>query len=207
MTAQTEVNALLETNLTVRTAETVTLSNQLTNLTVTLAKTEAEAKAAAKAAEEELARRDSKIKDLENQNDGLSKTMEDLKGSITTLETRIADTQKKLATSQGEKEFLVKELKRLQAEKAELERQFNDLSAVREQVRKLRDELSIARRLDWIRRGLYGNDVKGGQRLQQGFSKPAGTNDTNAYNLNVEIKREGGAKVVPPAAPATPEKK
>ena len=30
------------------------------------------------------------------------------------------------------------------------------VDVLREQVKKLKDELSIARRLDWIRRGLYG---------------------------------------------------
>ncbi len=197
---QTKVNTLLETNLSARTSELGQFSNQWVNTAATLAKTEAEAKVAAETAKEEIAKRDGKIKELENQNDDMTKAMEGLKGSITTLEAQIATTEKKLASAEGDRAFLLKELKRLQAEKAELERQFNDLAVLRTQVRKLRDELSIARRLDWIRRGLYG-DLKGGQRLQQGMAAAAAK--TN-YDLNVEIKRDGGATILPRTTNAPP---
>ena len=119
--------------------------------------------------------------------------------SITSLESQIDDTKKKLAASEGDREFLLKELKRLQAEKAELERKFNDLAVLRDQVRKLRDELSIARRLEWIRRGLYGFE-RGAERLQKGLPAGAQTN----YDLNVEIKQSGGAKIVPTATNTPP---
>jgi hypothetical protein len=104
--------------------------------------------------------------------------------------------------------LLLRELKRLQAEKAELERQFNDLVLVREQFRKLKEELSIARRLDWIRRGLYGaTERKGAELLQRGMvAPPVRTN----YNLDVEIKKDGGAKInaapnAPPPIPPAPK--
>ena len=93
------------------------------------------------------------------------------------------------------------QLKRLQAEKAELERKFQDLAILREQVRRLRDELSIARRLEWIRRGLYGEIGKGAELLQRGFVAKA-SESTNApagkggqYNLDVELSRDGTVKV------------
>jgi chromosome segregation ATPase len=199
---QEQVNVTLETNLSSHldallavSNKLVDVSNKLVDASGTLVKVEAEARAAAKAAQDEIAKRDARIAQVENQNEALDKQATDLKSSIGNLETQIADTQRKLAASEGDREFLFKELKRLQAEKAELERQFNDLAVLREQVRKLKEELSVARRLDWIRRGLYG-DLKGGQRLQSGIPAPAPK--TN-YDLNVEIKREGGAKVVPPA--------
>jgi len=88
----------------------------------------------------------------------------------------------------------LKELKRLQSEKAELERQFNDLSTLRTQVAKLKEELSVSRRLEWIRMGIYGNqEKKGAERLLAGAT-PANTNN---YNLNVELKQDGGAVIVP----------
>jgi hypothetical protein len=90
----------------------------------------------------------------------------------------------------------LKELKRMQTEKAELERQFNDLVLVKEQVRKLKDELSLARRLDMIRKGIWGNIMKGGERLQKGFTPAAGPK-TN-YNLNVELNRDGTMKITTP---------
>ena len=60
------------------------------------------------------------------------------------------------------------------------------------------DELSIARRLEWIRRGLYGSE-KGAEKLQKGLAS-AGP-QTN-YDLNVEIKQSGGAKIVSPSTNA-----
>src|SRR2546429_8064858 len=131
----------------------------------------------------------------------MTKQMTDLNTSISNLESQVAETQRKLEASEGDREILLKELKRLQAEKAELERRFNDLAVLRDQVRKLRDELSIARRLEWIRRGLYGSE-RGAEKLQKGLA--AAGPQTN-YDLNVEIKQSGGAKIVSPStnAPAT----
>jgi chromosome segregation ATPase len=191
---QRKVNATMEKTLETKTSESESLSNKLASLTTTLVKTEEDAKTAAQQAKDEIAKRDAKISDLEGQNDDLSKKMSELNTSINNLETQIADTQKKLAASDVDREFLLKELKRLQAEKAELERKFNDLAVLRDQVRKLRDELSIARRLEWIRRGLYGSE-RGAERLQKGLA--AAGPQTN-YDLNVEIKQTGGAKLVPP---------
>ena len=200
LSEQKKVNDTLEKTLETKTTEALGLSNKLENVTTTLARTEQQAKAAAEQARDEIAKRDAKIADLEGQNDDLTKKMADLNTSITGLESQIADTQKKLAASEGDREFLLKELKRLQTEKAELERKFNDLAVLRDQVRKLRDELSIARRLEWIRRGLYGSE-KGAEKLQKGLAS-AGP-QTN-YDLNVEIKQSGGAKVIPPGTNTLP---
>ena len=86
--------------------------------------------------------------DPKGQNDDLTKKMSDLNTSINNLESQIAVTQKKLADSEGDRELLLKELKRLQAEKAELERRFNDLAVLRDQVRKLRDDVAVIRQCD-----------------------------------------------------------
>ena len=197
---QKNVNDTLEKNIETITTEALGLSNKLESVSTTLARTEQEAKTAAEQARDQIAKRDAKIADLEGRNDDLTKKMADLNTSITGLESQIADTEKKLAASEGDREFLLKELKRLQTEKAELERKFNDLAVLRDQVRKLRDELSIARRLEWIRRGLYGSE-KGAERLQKGLAS-AGP-QTN-YDLNVEIKQSGGTKIIPPGTNPPP---
>jgi hypothetical protein len=134
--------------------------------------------------------------------------MTELNTSLGNLEKQIADTTKKLTASEGDREFLMRELKRLQTEKAELEKQFNDLAVLREQVRKLRDELSIARRIEWIRRGIYGTAT---QKGAEGLVKPIqqSTTGTNV-DLNVELKQGGGVKVqsgtnAPPATTAPPK--
>ncbi len=210
LAAQVEVSAGLTNTLQTKSSELEKAAQQLGEVKASLQKSEAEAKATAQTVKEkeaELAKRDAKITELEGQNQLLDKQALDLKTAIGGLETKITETQRKLVNSEGEREFLLKELKRMQAEKAELERQFNDLVVLREQVRKLKDELAISRRLDWIKKGLYGlGSAKGAMRLQQGFGQATpGTN----YNLNVEIKRDGSAPVITPApapAPTAPPK-
>src|SRR6185436_14735695 len=162
------VNETLERDLDNRTQEVKVYSNNLASVSATLDKTQLESKVAAEASKAEVLRRDAKIAELESERDGLNKKMTDLTGNILSLEGKIADTQKRLDSSEGDRDFLLKELKRMQTEKAELERQFNDLVLVKEQVRKLKDELSLAKRLDMIRRGIWGNIMKGGERLQKG---------------------------------------
>ncbi len=191
---QKQVTIGLERELEAHAEEVKKLSNNLVSTTAQLQQTKSDAEAAAQTAQAELSKRDAKITDLESQRDDLTTKMDALSASINGLQGKIAETEKKLAASEGDREFLLKELKRLQAEKSELERQFHDLAMLREQVSKLRAELSIARRLDWIRRGLYGGVMKGAERLQKGGVAP--TVRTNC-DLNVELTREGAVKVTP----------
>lgn len=199
---QQSVNHTLETNLAATTTE---YSNKLAareallaSTQADLAKTQAEAKAQAEAAAAEVAQRDKKISDLEGQNQELDKESMDLRGSITNLEGQIAVTQRKLAASEGDKVALIKELKELQAKKDELERRFNDLATLKEQVHKLKEELSIARRLDWIRRGIYETlNEKGGQRMMREEAFHQTAPPTNA-SLQVEIRQNGDVKIVAP---------
>ena len=193
---QKQVNVILETNLIVQSGEAEIFSNKVVQLTDKLARTEASAKAAAELAEKEIAKRDLDIVRREKESDELTQRMGDLNTTIGNLERSISETERKLAASEGDRVILIRELKRLQAEKADLERQFNDLAVLREQVRKLKEELSISRRIEWIKRGLYGAATqKGAERLQAG-SKPIQSSTTN-QDLNVEISRQGGARIVP----------
>ncbi len=199
--AQT-VNTEMEKTVKTRDAEVVAFSNKLTELKGQLDKAEADAKAKEQAAQTELARKDAKISDLEGQKDDLSRRMGALTNMIADLQKQITETERKLSVSEGDREFLLKELKRMQTEKAELERQFNDLKALKAQVSKLKEELTSARRLDFIRAGVFSG-LKGAEllsRRSQAASARPGTN----FNLNVEFKQEGGAKIVPPATNAPP---
>lgn len=173
------------------------VSANLSQASANLAKTEQ----ALKATEEEVKKRDAKIAELEGQNQALDKQALDLSAAITNLTTQIAETERKLSASEGDKAFLQKELKRLMAEKAELERQFNDLVVLRAQVARLKEELSIARRIEWIRRGIFaGNDQRGATKLMQGLNapKPPPKPQPAAGDLNVEVTSEGTVRVVPP---------
>jgi len=200
---QRQVNIMLTNDLTTVRSEFASLSNKLVDVSTTLTKTESSLKASQNA----VAERDQRIAALETQNRELDERAIDLSAALTNLTTQIAETQRKLSASEGDKEFLEKELKRLMAEKAELERQFNDLAILRAQVSKLKEELSVARRLEWIRRGLFAPDEQKGAEKLMKLSKPATDTRTNTYDLNVEVNADGTVKVIPPLtnAPAAPQ--
>jgi uncharacterized protein (DUF3084 family) len=160
-----------------------------------------------KESQEKVRVEESKIAELENQNQVLDKRALDLSSELTNLTTQISATEKKLAASEGDKAFLEKELKRLMTEKTELERQFNDLTVLRAQVAKLKEDLSIARRIEWIRQGLFANsDQKGAQKLMQGVGAPTtqarATPPRPKYDLDVEVRSDGSVRVIPPATNA-----
>jgi chromosome segregation ATPase len=176
----------LSTNLSVRTEELSSASNNLNKLNAELARTQKEMQAAAEAARADIERRDAQIAQLTTETNAMTQKMDDLNASIGKLGKQISDTERKL-----------------QVEKAELERQFNDLAALRTQVAKLKEELSIARRLEWIRLGIYGaSEKKGAEKLMAGSTGPAKTNN---FNLNVELKQDGGAQIVNPPANTPPK--
>jgi chromosome segregation ATPase len=167
----------------------------LSQISKSLTRTEA----ALKISQEEAAKRDDKIAGLEAQNQALDKQAVDLSTAITNLTAQIEEAKRKLASSEGEKGFLEKELKRLIADKAELERQFNDLAVLRAQVSKLKAELAVARRLEWIRQGLFAsNDQRGAQKLMQGLAASQVKAPKPTYDLNVEVNADGSAKVISP---------
>jgi len=203
---QRQVNAELEKDLDTRKKALTDLTNNYVSVSSNLSETaETLSKTAAslKTSQEELAKRDSRIAELETQNQVLDKQASDLGNSITNLTFQIADTEKKLAASEGDKAFLQKELQRMMTEKAELERQFNDLTVLRAQVSKLKQELNIARRLEWIRQGLFAStEQKGAQKLMQGLGASPGQAKAArpTYDLNVEVTADGSVKVIPPPA-------
>lgn len=191
----------LQTNLADVKAQAAALAGKLTetettlrSTSETLEKTRAEARAASESAAAEMAKRDARIRELEGENDDLTKKMIDLNTSLGNLEKQIAETERKLAASEGDREFLLRELRRLQAEKAELEKQFNDLAVLREQVRRLKEELSIARRLEWIRRGIYGAQGQKGAEALVRPSTPARA-ESASPDLEVEIKQSGDVTI------------
>ena len=201
---QKQVNAKFEKDLETKDKTLTELTNNVARLTSNLGEVSAnltKTEENLKATQQEVVKRDTRISELENQNQALDKQALELSTSITNLTTQIADTQRRLAASEGDKVFLEKELKRMMAEKAELERQFNDLAVLRAQVAKLKEELNIARRIEWIKQGLFASaDQKGAQKLMQGMAVPqtqAKAQKSN-YDLNVEVHSDGSVKVIPP---------
>ncbi len=153
-----------------------------------------------KSAQDKITQQDADIAKLKADNQELDKEAAELSTAITNLTSQITETRRLLAASEGDKAFLEKELKRLMTEKAELERQFNDLKILRAQVAKLKEELNISRRLEWIKKGLSaGSDQKGASQLIQGANAPSKKPKTTGhYDLNVEVTADGAVKVIPP---------
>ena len=201
-----QVNTVLNKELDTRKFELVGMTNHLTEVSGTLAKTEEILRTTKEQMDREVAQRDAKISELEGQNHALDQRAVDLTVAITNLTGQIEDTQKKLAASEGDKAFLQKELQRLMTEKAELEKQFNDLKVLRAQVSKLQEELTISRRLQWIRDGIFARDQKKGAQLLMEKSPPRPNTNTPAstqpkpgkYDLNVEVGSDGSVRVIPP---------
>lgn len=198
-----QVAVSLNRELDVQKKAYVDLSNVVTQTTAKLSATAAtleQTSAALKAAQETVAEREAKIAELESQNSALDQRAADLTAALANLATQIDETRRKLAASEGDKAFLEKELKRLMVEKADLERQFNDLVVLRAQVAKLKEELNISRRLDWIRKGLFSaGEQKGASQLLQGRNAPGKQPKAPMhYDLNVEVSADGSVRVIPP---------
>jgi predicted RNase H-like nuclease (RuvC/YqgF family) len=193
-----QANLNLSNDLATNREMSLTLSNQLAEAAGSLAATTV----SLQNAQQQITNLNERITDLEAQNQALDQRASSLSNTIAALDTQIAFTQMKLASSETNNAFLDSELKRQIAQKAELEHKFNDLAEVRAQVRKLRDDLLIARRLAWMRAGIDPTKpLKGGQLLMQ--RPPPATNAAPAagsplYNLNVEVGSDGSVHVIPP---------
>jgi chromosome segregation ATPase len=188
-----QVNLMLTNDLASSRQEALTFSNQFTEASGTLADT----KASLQNAQYQINNLNSRIAGLEAQNRVFDQRTTALTNAIAGLNAQIAGTQKKLAGAETNNAFLQKELQRQTAARAELESKFNNLSTVRAQVKKLRDELFVARRLEWMREGTDpGSQQKGGQLLMQ---RTASTNAARLphYNLNVEVSSDGSIHVIP----------
>jgi chromosome segregation ATPase len=193
------VNTGLRTDRDTTKANLERASTQLTETKDSLTQVERKVEEATKALQDkalEIARLEARAKELEGQNTELDKQAADMKGAIGSLETRIADTQMRLSTAEGDREYLLGELLRLQTEKGNLERRLNDVVALKEQIQKLRDELSVSKRMENLRKSLYGEGPrKGGEVLQRGVRRPAGDAKPD---LEVEVRRDGSATLVTP---------
>lgn len=194
---QVKVNASLETNLARRVEEVGLYSNKLGFITTELSRTETEAKAAAEKARKEIEDREKRIVGLTGEKDDLTARLDEMSLKIQGLQSAIREAERRLASSEGDREILKKELRRMLAEKADLEKRFADLSEVNAQIRRLREEAFVARRMEIIRKGVINFDQKGATLLQQGIRRPAPTNATRTDGgLEVELRSDGDGRVV-----------
>jgi chromosome segregation ATPase len=195
-----QVNISLTNDLALSRQQTAELSNTLITATTTLASTKstlASVQDQVVTLTNQVSSLNTQIAGLESQNQVLDQRATDLTNTIAQLNAQIEDTENKLAIAQTNNTFIRAELEKQLAEKAELERKFNDLNEVRAQVRKLKDELFIARRMQLEK---YDNGTKkGGELLIQRTPLSKGPpQPTSSYDLNVEVGSDGSVKVIPP---------
>ena len=182
-----QVNLVLTNDLDASRQALATFSNQYVATAASLSNT----KTTLNAAQDQIA-------GLKAQNQALDRRAAKMGDAISDLSAQIAETQMKLVESETNDAFLENELKHQVAQKAELEHKFNDLSQVRAQVRKLRDDLLVSRRLEWTREGTSPDkQQKGAQLLMARTGATNGIIRPPGYNLNVEVGSEGSVKVVP----------
>jgi len=192
-----QVNLVLSNALLSSQRQLSNLSNNLVVLNGSLA----EARASLGQAQTQISTLNTQVSDLEAQNKTLDQRALVLTGDIEQLNLLIAETQAKLALSQGNNTYLQEELQRQMAAKAELEHKFNDLEAVRAQVKKLKSDAFVARRIQFMKNS--NADKKGAELLMSpNRPTPAVTASSN-YDLNVEIGSDGSVRVIPPMGGAT----
>lgn len=171
------------------------LSNSLASAASTLDST----RTSLASARDQIASLNTHITDLETQNKVLDQRANDLTNTIAQLSASIENTQNQLAIAETNRTFIEAELQKQLAQKAELEHRFNDLDELRGQVRKIKDELFVARRLQLMKNDT-GNK-KGAELLMQRnvivTNSPTGGANSN-YNLNVEVGSDGSVRVIPP---------
>lgn len=193
------VNATLRSDRDTTKASLDRASSQLTQVRETLTQTEQKVAEATKILEEKtaaLARLEARAKQLETENAGLEQQATDMRQAIGQLEGQINDTRKRLANAEGDRDYLLGELLRLQSEKATLERRLNDVVALREQIAKIREDLALSRRLENLRKNLYGADTrKGGEVLQRGVRREG---EIRIPDLDVEVRRDGSSTITTP---------
>ena len=158
-----------------------------------------------KQAAEALEAKDEKImalnKDLktaQSKNKDYDSQIKNLNTQIVSKDQEIDAIERRLEASEADREYLLKQRDKLIAEKAELEKQFQDIAVLRQKVLKLQGELMASKKLEWIRRGLYGGArTKGGSRLMSMSARKPEEKNTQKTDLNVEIKSDGTVKIAP----------
>jgi chromosome segregation ATPase len=203
-----QVDLVLSNNLDASREAFVTVSNNLTGSLLETSNSLTQTQASLQNAQDQVTNLNSRITDLEAQNKALDERAATLNSTIAMLDSQIAETQQKLAVSDTNNAFLTAQLQTQLALKAELEHKFADLDTVRAQVKKLRDEAFVARRLQWMANGNNSSAApKGAEMLMQHSapSKNAATNLPPHYDLNVEVGSDGSVHVIPPATNSPPQ--
>ena len=204
---QTKENmATVEQNLADRTKALKDKESELLQKTGDLEKTKTELVAHTKALEvarKELDQDNAKIAKLESDLEKVLQQVGGLKANLGTLEVSIKATQKKLASAEGDRVFLMRELKRMQTEKDELVAQLNDLEAIRVRYKELKSEFATKLRESWKNNSIYNNRNKKGSGNHLAFldKRKNESQDTNTSTdpskLSISLDENGKVTITP----------
>lgn len=206
--ANSKVNELNQVNLALTNDLSASLqqvsqarqqAEQLSNSLATVAATLEGSRTSLASARDQIAGLNTQISDLEQKNQALDQHASELTNTIAQLNLDIASAQNQLAISETNRLFIEQQLQKQMAQKAELERKFNDLNEVRAQMKKLKDEQFVARRLQLMKND--NGSKKGAELLLQHnppSAKSAAAPRPANYNLNVEVGSDGSVRVIPP---------
>ena len=192
-----QVNISYSNDLVLSQAQAEQLSNSLT----AASKTIADSQTAIASAQDQITNLNTRIGDLEAQNKVLDQRASELTNTIAQLNSLIDDTRSKLNASETNSIFLQQALEKQMAQKAEVEHKFNDLNELRNQVKKIKDDLYVTRRLQLMKND--NSSKKGSQLLMQRSEPVTNAPSVPNYGLNVEVGSDGSVKVIPPLGAPT----
>jgi len=192
-----QVNLMLTNDLSLSQQQAAQLSNDLAAASATITDT----KATLASTQNQVTNLTARISDLETANQELDQRSSELTNTIAQLNSLIEETRGKLNSAETNNAFLQQELQKQMAEKAEIEHKFNDLAALRQQVKKVKTDLYITRRLQLAQND--NSQKKGSQMLMERAVLATNTPPVPNYGLNVEVGSDGSVRVIPPLGAAT----
>lgn len=187
----TQVNLALTNDLAASQEQLAQLSNNLAAAAATLANS----KTALAGAQDQIAGLNARIADLESRNKDLDLRASELTNTVAQLNLSIADIRGKLATADNNNAYLQQELQKQMAMKAEMEHKFNDLDQLREQVKKVKTDLFVARHAQLMKND--SSQKKGAELLKTPAALATNNSAPGNYGLNVEIGSDGSIRVIP----------
>ena len=198
ITELNQVNLNYSNDMVLSQQQSAELSNSLAAANVTITSSQV----TLATAQSQITNLNTHINDLEAENKALDQRASELTNVIAQLNRQIEDTRSKLATAETNSAFLQQELQKQMAQKAELEHKFSDLDELRTQVKKIKTDLFVARRLQFMKND--NSQKKGAQLLIQRAAPTVPAAETPGYGLNVEVGSDGSVRVIPPLGAAKP---
>ena len=192
-----QVNLMLTNDLAASQQQVIQFSNNLDAANAAIV----EGKTALAGAQNQITNLNTRIGDLEAENKVLDQRVSELTNNLAQMNLLIADTQSKLNASETNSIFLQQALEKEMAQKAEIEHKFNDLDELRQQVKKIKEELFMARRARFMQND--NTQKKGAQLLIQRSVPVTNAPAAPNYGLNVEVGSDGSVKVIPPLGTTT----